>query len=94
MIWLTIVPSTMFAEPMALATRQYNHSTPFFPAQIFIASMFAGAVIPMLILRSWKITEANMSHQLDDTAKHADAGSENPWQLREIAQGMLKWRRV
>lgn len=63
MIWLTIVPSTMFAEPMALATRWHGPEDSFIPAQIFISAMFAGAVIPMWILRGWKIAEVEKSRQ-------------------------------
>jgi MFS family permease len=57
MIWLTIVPSTMFAEVVTLALKDNHRLTSFIPPEIFVNMMFVGAIVPMLIIRGWKIAD-------------------------------------
>ena len=79
MIWLTIVPSTMFAEVVTLALKDHQQLTSFIPSEIFVNMMFVGAIIPMLIIRGWKIAdverlrEAALSNASTDEAEIADA---------------------
>ena len=71
-IWLTIVPSTMFAQPITLAV-QWNHpSNPFIHGQLFISIMFISATIPMLIVREWKVGEAEKNRRVT-VAAHSDS---------------------
>lgn len=72
MIWLTIVPSTMFAEVITLALETNDRLISFIPPQVFINMVFVAAIIPMLVVRGWKIKEveklrAAQSYSGDDS---------------------------
>lgn len=62
MIWLSIVPSTMFAEPISLAVRWHYSTISFIPGQVFISIVFIAAIVPMSIIRGWKIEQAETHH--------------------------------
>ena len=109
MIWLSIVPSTMFAEPMALSCRRYTSGDSFIPAQIFISATFAAAVIPIWVMRGWKAADTDRraasdttvcdkqgekvggTHSTEQTASINGAGS---WRMKDVAGGMLVWKRI
>jgi MFS family permease len=93
MIWLTIVPSTMFAEVITLALKDSQRLTSFIPPQIFVNMMFVGAIIPMLIIRGWKIADverqrvAVLSNASPDRSETADENIEGGQSTGSVQQG-------
>ena len=67
MIWLTIVPCTMFAEVIVLALKSDQRLTSFIPPQIYINLMFVLAVLPILVVRGWKIIEMERLRSMGST---------------------------
>ena len=67
MIWLTIVPPTMFAEVIVLALESNKRLTSFIPPQVYINLMFILAILPMLVVRGWKIMEMDRLRSMAGT---------------------------
>jgi MFS family permease len=97
MIWLTIVPSTMFAEAITLALKNRQPLTSFIPPQIFVNMMFVGAIIPMLIVRGWKIAEverlrvASVPNSPPGKSEIADGKTEVAQAIRPVQHKPDSW---
>ena len=101
MIWLTIVPSTMFAEVITLALKDSQRLTSFIPPQIFVNMMFVGAIVPMLVIRGWKIADAEqlrvaaISNPSTDKSESADQnieGGRSTGAVQQRASSSIKRR--
>jgi hypothetical protein len=72
MIWLTIVPATLFSEPIALALTQDGTANPYTDTQVFVGVVFIVGLIPMLLLRGWKIKQISRAETDDDGVLHGE----------------------
>lgn len=69
--WVLMVPSTTFAEPIALELRQNTKSWIYLPPQIFTAFMYIAGALCLWVARGWKVGE--MEWQAKKTREEARA---------------------
>jgi MFS family permease len=109
-IWLTIVPATLFSEPIAIALRTERSANEYQNAQIFISVAFFAATIPMLMLRGWRTSTLQLSNQAEAQANGINSnrttpsgnisnGQEpdvqtSPWEPRRLLANMAQKRIV
>jgi MFS family permease len=109
-IWLTIVPATLFSEPIAMALRTERSANEYQNAQIFISAAFIAATIPMLMLRGWRTSTLQLSNQDEaqangiksnriTTSWNRPTGQDpnvqsSPWEPRRLLSNMAQKRIV
>jgi MFS family permease len=86
-IWLTIVPATLFSEPIAIALRTERSANEYQNAQIFISVAFLAATIPMLMLRGWRTSTLQLSVSSQDEAQANGVSSSRTTTSGNISNG-------
>jgi hypothetical protein len=87
----------MFAEAITLALKNRQPLTSFIPPQIFVNMMFVGAIIPMLIVRGWKIAEverlrvASVPNSPPGKSEIADGKTEVAQAIRPVQHKPDSW---
>lgn len=76
--WVVMVPPTTVAEPIALELRRQGSKDVYLEAQIFVAMMYMGGALCLLVVRGWKVGQLGeresdlRAHGVDMAAKQDD----------------------